>query len=451
MKRILGGALSVVLMSAVWTSNASAATEAQKLTAILNGLAHLDKVQCATAGANFGSWATTVCGGGYSDAFTGMAVFAMQTQKAKWPAAQAATYALDVTNGINYLLSVASKSTVSKNSNNVNICPGGAASCTAIYWSACTYSTYCTGFVAPAIDTYALQQGIGTVATATGPLAGLTWTQIAQGITNAYAAAQATVVNGHSNGGWRYYIPSGGDADMSTAQWGAIASGYNESVGAVTPANVKPALSTYLAYDIDTATNAACYEGSAGCGIGPSNSENGAWLVSNAWAGGNLSTAGPIAFLNTNWKVAPNGEWYGNMGHTYAMWSTYKGLEASIGLNDTTHITNLNSACGAPNNLPGSGICNWWEDYNDYLVNSQTSTDAATNKFWPGYNAESGWQDPMSTAVDISILGAVALPNTITQGPPPVSVPAVSKWGLVGLGIMLLTFAAMKLRAPRTV
>ena len=112
------------------TTTASAATEAQKLSAILNGLAHLDAVQCKTAGSNFGSWGTSQCGAGYGDAYTGAAVFAFLTTQAKWPAgALAATYASDVTNGVNYLLSVASTQSISTNDNLVNICPGGTGSC----------------------------------------------------------------------------------------------------------------------------------------------------------------------------------------------------------------------------------------------------------------------------------------------------------------------------------
>jgi len=454
MRRALIVMLSVVLLSFALTSPASAATEAQKLSAILNGLAHLDAVQCKTAGSTFGSWGTGQCGGGYGDAFTGAALFAFLSQQAKWPAgAIAATYATDVTNGINYLLSTASTQTVTTNDNGVNICPGGSGSCQAIYWNVCGDPTYCTGFVATALDTYALTNGVANVATATGPLAGLTWTQIAQGITNAYAAGQATTKDvtdfgQPANGGWRYTIPSNDGSDMSTAQWGAIAVGYDESVGAVTPANLKPALQQWLAFDI--LSGAACYEGGqiSTCNIGPTNSENGAWLVSNSYAGGS-SPASVLAFLNTNWKTTINGTWYGNFGHPYAMWSTYKGLEASIGLTDTNHITNLmTGTCGAPTNAPGSGICNWWEDYNEWLVNvTPRSTDGSNNMYWPG---SSEWLDPLSTSVFTAIIGAAALPSSITQPTTPASVPAISRWGLVALGILLVTFAAMKLRRPHT-
>ncbi|HUB78561.1 MAG TPA: IPTL-CTERM sorting domain-containing protein [Bryobacteraceae bacterium] len=445
MRRVLISALGVVLLSVGLTVTASAATEAQKMTAILNGLAHLDLVQCGTDG----SWSYGGgCGGGYSDAMTGAALFAFQTQKTKWPTNLATKYAADVTNGVNYLLANASTATVSTNDAGQNICPGGSGSCTAIYWNISGNETYATGFVAASIDLYGSSVGTSNVATTSGPLSGLTWLQIAQGMTNAYAAAQATATNGSAEGGWRYDLPSDGDADMSTTQWGALASGYNESVGASTPAFVKTLLQVYMTNE--SKDGPACYQGSGtSCGIGPTNSENGAYLVANAFAGGG-STANALNFLNANWKTTPSGTWYGNFGHTYAMWSSYKGLEAAIGLKDTTHITNLFTNCGIPTNAPGSGVCNWWEDYNEWLVNqtTATATDSGSNKYWTGDPDEEGWQDPMSTAVFTAIIGAAALPSTITQTP--TSVPAVGQWGLVALGILLVVFAAMKLRKPQT-
>jgi len=470
----------VILAGIGLAFTASAASEAQKSSAIVNGLAHLAYVQCSTAAnAYIGSWSTPSnsangnnCALGYNDAYTGAALFALLTQKSHWPAAN--TYTANVAAGIAYLLSTASTGTVTANSNNVNICPGGTGSCTSVYWNTCGSAVYCTGFVSAAIDIYALTQGASTVASTTGPLANMTWVQIAQGITNAYASSQSTVANNTRNGGWRYSITSAGDADMSTTQWGAIAAGYDETVGAVTPAVLKSGLITWLAYDENLQGGpggSACYYGGTSCSIGPTNSENGAWLVSNSYSGNTLSPSGELNFLNLNWKTAISGTWYGNFGHTYAMWSTYKGLEAAIGLTDNTHISNLMTHCGAedtPAALPGSGICNWWEDYNEWLVNQSGmiavdggavgatpgpgggTTTGGGNKYWTGSTAtgEPAYLDPLSTAVFTAIIGAAPLPSTITQTTP--TVPAISRWGLVALGIMLTSFAAMKIRGTHT-
>jgi hypothetical protein len=440
MKRRFTFALGAALALAGLVTSASAATEAQKLAAILLGDTHLDATQNGD-----GSWGTS-----NQDAVTGQVVFAFLSHQSRWPPALAAKYGQDVANGINYLLTHASTSTVSVNNSNVNICPGGSGTCTAVYWNVCGDSDYCTGLVAPAIDTFGLQMGINAIADnnpkgAGHPLGMMTWQQIAQGISNAYAAAQGTAANGNAQGAWHYTIPSNTSQDMSTTQWGAIASGYDEASGAITASPIKPNLKVYLAYDLTTSgadIGAACYEGSAGCGIGPTHSEQGAWLVSNQYAGNPLSST-VMAFLNTHWKDTPNATWYGNIGHPYAMWAVYKGLESTIGLADNTHILNLNSNCGAPNNLPGpgspsGGVCNWWEDYNQYLVGAQN-----VNGSWTDQGG--AWPDPLNTAFFIAILDAAPLPATIT-GPNPPTVPVASVWGLVALGIMLAGFAALRLR-----
>ena len=159
------------------------------------------------------------------------------------------------------------------------------------------------------------------------------------------------------------------------------------------------------------------------------------------YVGGNLNAAQQtgIAFLNTNWKAVAS-SWNGLFGHPYAMWAVYKGLESTIGLKDTTHITNLNSDCGAAaGKLPGSGVCNWWEDFNEYLVRNQTTSNGS----WPDLGGN--WPDPLSTSLFVNILGATPLPTTLTT-PNATGVPALSEWGLVALGIMLAGAAAMRLR-----
>jgi hypothetical protein len=445
----------------------SAATNAQDLAGIWAGLAHLQYQQCpgtpSSATSTAGSWSTTSspslmqnCSGQDNGAFTGMALFAFMANKTDWNPALVTAYNTVTANAAAFLLWTANVSTVSTNDKGQSICPGGAPGCTAIYWTNCedSYSTYCTGFIAQALDVYALSQGAGTVATTSGPLAGMTWLQVAQGMNNAFGAAQATSQDGNFNGGWHYDVPSQNGADMSTTQWGAIVSGYGEAVGAVTAATVKPALAHWLAYDLSGGQ--ACYEGSSDCEIGPTNAENGAWLVSNSYAGNPVSTGGPLGFLSTNWNTQVNGDWYGNFQNTYAMWATYKGLEASIGLTDTTHIANLTTGtCGKPTNAPANGICNWFEDYREWLTNgagAAGATDGGGNLYWPGNSSGgggSGWTDPMSTAVFVAILGAVPLPATITNTSP--TAPALSQWGLVVLCILLVTFACMKLRGRQTV
>lgn len=159
--------LSIVLACFAMATLATAATEQQKLTAILNGLANLAATQQPD-----GSWAYS----GYEQAATGAAVLSFMSQKDKW-GTNAAAYQVVVNNAVAYLLANASTMTVSTRNDGVNICPGGTGSCTGVYWYGAGESTYTTGLVAPAIDTYANPNppfngpGPGAVATTTGPLA----------------------------------------------------------------------------------------------------------------------------------------------------------------------------------------------------------------------------------------------------------------------------------------
>ena len=457
MKRALIFLGVILLASAAWTPNASAATELEKLAAIQLGLAHL-----ATSQASDGSWSS---GGSYKDAFTGAAVFAFLSQGAKWPVPANASfttgsYATQVAKGITFLLNDAALiSGLQNNSVPINICPGGSGTCKGVDWqNGNSNQTYSTGFVASAIAVYGISQGVGNVAPSTGALAGMTWAAILQDITNEFASYQSTEAS--YGGGW-HYVNYEADADMSTAQWGVISIGYAESAGASTPAYVRNEMrSVWLPSDQNT-DGSACYQlpSSGLC----SHSDTGGWLTSMAFVGnaGNSAALNAISWLNTHWKDAPSSTWLGMFGYAgcssstdpwgcapvpYPMWAVYKGLESNIGLADHTHITSLKTDCGlAAGKMPGAGspsggVCNWWEDQNEYLVRTQNGDGSWTDPI--GY-----WPDPLNTALFVNILGAVPLPASITTGgPPSTTVPTLSVWGLVALGILLAGFAAMRLR-----
>jgi hypothetical protein len=427
---------------ALWTPTASAATEAEKLASIKAGLAHLASTQLSN-----GSWSY----GGYEPAATAASAFAFISQKAKWD--NPAQYQTVVDKAIAYLLTSASgvvTATVStRNGDGVNnICPGGSGSCTDVYWNAADNEiTYTTGLIAPAIASY----GAGNptaVATTTGPLAGMTWRQISQGIINMFAASQTSLTSDPSRltGGWRYY-PGEQDSDSSTTQWAVISLIYGESIGATTPAAVKTLLRTWL-INVQAADGSACYQP----GVGPcDNADTGGWLLSMKYAGYASSDShvqAALTYLKNNWNTNANSTWAGNFGHPYAMWATYKGLETMIGLANTTNITPLRTDCGAsrvggglPGNPPGSAACTWSEDYNEWLVTNQVPSGASAGS-WPGY---AYWTDPLSTAFDVSILGAAVIPVSPTSPAPP-SIPTLSEWGLAALGILLAGLAALKLR-----
>jgi hypothetical protein len=167
---VLGAALACVV-SAV---TAMAATEAEKLNAIEEGLNNLYITQQPGGYWNYG---------GYEQAAAGAAAFAFLSQKDNW-GANAAAYQTAVDNAMAYLLSTATTGDVGVRDDGFNPC--GTGTCLGVYWYGVGESTYTTGLVAPAIATYAAGRA-NEVATTSGPLAGLTWGQIAQGITKAPA------------------------------------------------------------------------------------------------------------------------------------------------------------------------------------------------------------------------------------------------------------------------
>ncbi len=404
--------LSIVLTCFALATLATAATEQDKLTAIQNGLANLAATQQPD-----GSWAYS----GYEQASTGAAVLAFMSQKNSWGMIN---YQPVADNAMAYLLANATTNTVSTRDDGVNICPGGTGSCLGVYWYGAGESTYTTGLVASGIGFYvdpplpATGPGPGAVATTTGPLAGLTWGQIAQGITNEFAAAQCTAIDGNRDGGWRYYFGER-DADSSTTQWAVISLVFDETLGAVTPSVVKADLKVWLATS-QAPDGSACYQpGTQPC----DNSDTGGMLVGLWYVGYPLTNAqvqAALGFLNNNWPTYANNTWYGNFGNPYAMWAQYKGLDVNITTTDTTYITNLLTDCGKarghlPGNPPGSVPCNWWEDYNEWLVLDQNADGS-----WTGY---AYWYGPLATSFDVAILGAAPIqrPSCIDYSPSPIA------------------------------
>jgi hypothetical protein len=420
LKRGLGNRLTKLALAsaAVMAMPVQAADNNQINTAIDRGLGYLASSQAAGGYWNYG---------GYEPAVTGAAAYAMLSQQAQW-GANASGYQDKVDAAMRYLLNNATKTSVSTRNDGVNICPGGAGSCSGVYWNAANNEdSYTTGLIAPALALYAKQQpNLDAVATASGALAGMTWRQIAQGVTNLWAASQSTANQGALIGGWRYMLGQGGyDSDMSTTQWGAISLTYMESLGAVTPAILKTDLAKFLAFTQNPATGVGCYQG-PGSGM-CDHADTGGLLMALAFTG--KTAADPavqkaIGYLQNNWTMDANNTWYGNFGHPYAMWGEYKGLETLIGLDDTTHVTNLHdSDCmtAGTTNAPTSGVCNWWQDYNEYLVRTQGG-----NGSWGGYDY---WTGTLATAFYLPILGG-------TQIPIPPTVPEPGTVALVGLALV---------------
>jgi WD40 repeat protein len=377
---------------------ATAATDAEKQAAIRRGLAYLYKAQQAG-----GFWSAS----GYEHSATGAAAFALLNQQDKWDS-EAALYQSAVEKAISYLLKDAHITDVSTRDDGINVCPGGESSCKGIAWYDNADSIYTTGFIAPAIAAYAVKQGSAAVATSTGPLAGMTWAQIAQGITNAYAASQSTSKNGKMGGAWLHATSGSARPDRWTTQPAVISFLYDQRLGAVTPQIVKDDLKTWLT-SVQDASGAVCYDKSESGQCELVNA--GEWLLAMTFANDNVPDApvdAVLASLNLTWPSNANNVWRGNFGHPYTMWTLYAGLEDVVGLNDGTHITNFRTDCGAasnerPTSLPANVACTWAEDYNQWLVKGQKQDGS-----WAGY---SYWSSPVATALHINILGAIEIPT----------------------------------------
>ncbi len=420
--RLLGmlGVAGITLAS----GSAFAATEAQKQTAIDSGLAYLAAHQAAN-----GSWCET----GYCDADTSAAMLAFIEQKTKPAGWNGVDYSAVVDKGLKYILGNGVPWSVGSRADGQNADRNGNH--LGVQWGY-GESTYVTGLVLPTLSR-AVTAGIVNAddplpVTPSGynPHPGpAQWKDLIQDTVDTFLQGQTTGAGNPYRGGWRY-TPSSGDSDGSTAQWPAIGMLFAETVpGIDVPNYTKDELKYWIDYIQSSTNGSAGYTDPAGfSGIPNSESKTGGLLVQMAFTGydgnggptdtGGVSDRdGAIAYLNAHWQDAPVGwgnPWVGDLGHPYAMWSVYKGLESNIGLSDTTHIANL-AGCGA---LDAGDVCNWWQDYSEFLVNSQQLDGA-----WPGYTY---WPSDLATAWNINILNATAV------GP----IPEPGTLSLLGLGLL---------------
>ncbi len=290
--------------------------------------------------------------------------------------------------------------------------------------------TYVTGICLPAIASTGTPNAlvtVGALASRTdGSGAGGAWTykDVVQNTVDYFAYGQND--SGTSEGGWRYYA-NYGSSDQSTTQWPVIAGAYASKMGVSYPGFVDTELAKWTNY----IQNPAGYAGytSPNAPYGQMN-ETGALLIMQdylGWAVGDPKVQAAMGHINQNWQLNAGGTWDGNFGHPYAMWAIYKGLELTIGLDvdNLTGITNLHADPGDVDNPNHS--YNWWEDYCEWLVNSQ-----AGNGSWAGY---SYWGTGLATPWNINILAATAIPD--------VNVPVLGAFLLGSIG---LAVACRKLR-----
>ncbi len=425
MRKVRSGSLCIVLCLVCTTQ---AATEVQKRTAIDKGLEYLAQTQQAN-----GKW---VYSGGVEDtAATGAALLAF-LEEGYAPGTDVVLggthYGDVVGKGLGYLFSQAQPYTIGPqpagnpdtNGNGIGVkfVPGGNNS----------RDTYVTGLALPAVAR-AEQMNPGLVVSA-GPLAGRTYANVIQDTVDYFAYGQNET--GSSRGGWRYYA-NYGDSDNSTAQWPPIGLLYAKAAGATVPEFVKDE----LAYWIDKIQYMG---GTPGTGIHGSSGYNSSTYLNNESKTGGLliemvfaehagigvpySLSDPdvqaaLAYLNRQWKTTAHSTYDGNLGNPYAMWSIYKGLEATVGMDDTTYITNLRTFDPATMTLDMGDTWNWLEDYSELLVDTQNA-----NGSWNGY---AYWTGPLATAWYVNILQAPVFPPRET-----IPAPGAVLLGALGAGLV---------------
>ena len=409
MKRLV--ALLIVLGLGLGTTGvATAATGTEKQDAIDDALAWLASEQQGDGRWDYGD-------DNFDTAATGAALLAFIEERQRTPGG--VDYSAEINFGMTYLLSRAQIVSISPqpagnpdsdgNQVGVKFVPSGNNS----------RDTYVTGLVIPAIAKYIVVFSKANDLVPSGPLtlatggtgAGGAWTyrDILVNTLDYFAFGQND--SGTGRGGWRYWA-NYSNSDNSTAQWPVIAMLFASESGVNPAAFVKDELAWWTEY-IQNANGGSGYDSPTYL---VNESKTGGLLVEMIYAeddtGGtpydltNTDLLAALTYLNNNWLNGPSATWDGNIGHPYAMWSIYKGLEVSVGKGDTTYMTNLRTQSstrpgGAP--LDPGVDWNWWEDYCEYLVVTQSG-----DGFWSGY---SSWTGPLATAWYVNILQGIRIPE----------------------------------------
>jgi hypothetical protein len=272
---------------------------------------------------------------------------------------------------------------------------------------------YTTGLCTPVVHALGNAFGLNTVITVgSAAINGKTYAQAMQDIVDWFAWGQVEPSQA-SRGGWRYDANWGG-ADNSTAQWGSLPLLYAQAWGLGVPQFVYNELNLWVNYIQDPVSGGSGYDVSWNL---ISISKTGGLLLELAALNapvGDPRVVKALAYINAHWNEAPSGAWYGNLGHSYAMWALYKGLQVyGFLVPFDCGPENIMVGVGVPNAPGGFNICfnaapatsaagDWYSHYCDFLCGYQNPDGS-----WPGYEY---WYGPLAVGWYINILNAVEIP-----------------------------------------
>jgi hypothetical protein len=245
---------------------------------------------------------------------------------------------------------------------------------------------FITGAVLPAIVlTDAPQRQVTT-----GVLAGRTYQDVVQDAVDYFAYAQVAVGN-YYDGGWRY---SAGYAqsDQSCSPWPVKGMLAAAQWGIDAPAWVTSELDKYLSLIQNPSDGGVYYMPYNQGGMGTNTYRTGEFLTQkhhNGDAPGETAMDAALNFLNSRWQTTASG-FNGNFGNPGAMWAAFQGLAWTVGLDDTTHITNLRPFDPGSMQLDGGADWTWYEDYCEWLIDTQYA-----NGSWAQYGV---WYGTMPTS-----------------------------------------------------
>ncbi len=217
-----------------------------------------------------------------------------------------------------------------------------------------------------------------------GYTANKTYGEILQRLVNAEAFGQSDANCGAGRGGFGY-SHNGCQFDGSTVGWSILGFLDAEAAGAVVPAFVRTefafgfnnALNTDGSFDYsaDGSPNSVSSPGPQKTGIGL----QGLFFLSDTGARVNLVSTNISSWWNGGPGIGQNPWGCGvssspNKGCAYSMFNNFKGLK----LNGVTTLPGVTRPAG-PGTQPAG---DWYADYQDWLVNNQTSPNAANGGYW---------------------------------------------------------------------